>query len=185
LRGWAGDELLDSYEAERRPIGVANVRRSLQRGPQPHADGLSWDIGVRYESAVVREGAGAGQRAPHAWVRHQGSRISTIDLWEGRLTLLTGPQGGSWHRTAGDLAVDGLPIAALTAEKDVREEAPADEGALSRRYQLGMTGAALIRPDGYVAWSCPSVPDDADGVLRSAVDGALGRSSGWQVRQVA
>ena len=185
LRGWAGDELLDSYEAERRPIGVANVRRSLQRGPQPHADGLSWDIGVRYESAVVTEGAGAGQRAPHAWVRHHGSRISTIDLWAGRLTVLTGPQGGSWHRAAADLAVDGLPIVALAAEKDLREEAPADEGALSRRHQLGTTGAALIRPDGYVAWSCSSVPDDADGVLRSAVDGALGRSSGRQVRQVA
>ena len=185
LRGWAGDELLDSYEAERRPIGLANVRRSLQRGPQPPADGLSWDIGVRYESAVVTEGPGAGLRAPHAWVRHHDSRISTLDLFDGRLTLLTGPQGEAWHRAATDLAVDGLPIVALTAEKDLREEPPADKGALTRRYQLGMTGAALIRPDGYVAWSCSSVTDDAEGELRSAVDAALGRASGGQVRQVA
>ena len=81
--------------------------------------------------------------------------------------------------------IDGLPIVALTAEKDLWEEAPADKGALTRRYQVGRTGAALIRPDGYVAWSCSSVTDDADGVLRSAVDAALSRASGGQERQVA
>jgi putative polyketide hydroxylase len=32
LRGWtAGSELLESYEAERRPVGVRNTRRSAQR----------------------------------------------------------------------------------------------------------------------------------------------------------
>ena len=83
LRGWAGDSLLDSYESERRPIGEANVRRSLVRGPQPPADGLAWDTGVQYASPVLAAGSGTGQRAPHVWVRHRGARISTLDLFDG------------------------------------------------------------------------------------------------------
>lgn len=30
LRGWAGDSLLDTYEAERKPVDVRNVKRSLE-----------------------------------------------------------------------------------------------------------------------------------------------------------
>ena len=102
LRGWAGDSLLDSYELERRPIGEANVRRSLVRGPQPPADGLAWDTGVHYASPVIASGlgTGTGQRAPHVWVRHRGARVSTLDLFDGRLTVLTGPSGHAWRRAA-------------------------------------------------------------------------------------
>ena len=32
LRGQAGDALLDSYDAERRPVTANNVRRSLENG---------------------------------------------------------------------------------------------------------------------------------------------------------
>ena len=98
LRGWAGDSLLDSYQPERRPIGEANVRRSLLRGPQPPANGLAWDTGVRYTSPVIASGLGTGQRAPHVWVDYRGTRISTLDLFDGQLTLLTGPSSQPWRR---------------------------------------------------------------------------------------
>ena len=78
----AGDALLDSYEAERRPAGTASVLRSLRRGPEPSAAGVVEDLGVRYPPGE--------QRAPHAWVRHAGRSVSTIDLFDARLTLLTG-----------------------------------------------------------------------------------------------
>lgn len=45
LRGWAGEALLDSYEAERRPIGTENVLRSLRQTPAAPGEGLVWDIG--------------------------------------------------------------------------------------------------------------------------------------------
>ncbi len=42
LRGWAPPNLLDSYETERRPIGLHNVRRAAQpAGPAPPPAKLS------------------------------------------------------------------------------------------------------------------------------------------------
>ncbi|MGH3827488.1 MAG: FAD-dependent oxidoreductase, partial [Pseudonocardiaceae bacterium] len=140
LRGWAGAALLDSYEAERRPIGTQNVLRTLRRKIEFEGDELAWDIGTRYTSAVIMPGA--GQRAPHAWVRHDGSRVSTLDLFDGRLTVLTGAQGAPWRRAAAELAADGLPIVALSAGRELHDE----DGAFAQHYHLGAVGAALVRP---------------------------------------
>lgn len=173
LRGWAGEALLDSYEAERRPIGTENVLRSLRLGPQRAGEGLAWDIEVRYASAVVEAGPGTGERAPHAWLRRDGARISTLDLFDGRLTVLTGPGGGPWHRAATELAADGMPIVVLSAGRDLHDE----DGAFARHYRLGESGAALVRPDGYLAWRRLGPGGDARTALRSAVDLAMGRAA--------
>ncbi|MGH3874801.1 MAG: FAD-dependent monooxygenase [Pseudonocardiaceae bacterium] len=172
LRGWAGAALLDSYEAERRPIGIRNVLRTLRREIKFEGDELEWDIGTRYTSAVIEPGPGTGQRAPHAWVRHDGSRVSTLDLFEGRLTVLTGPQGEPWHQAVVELAATGLPIVALAAGHDLLDE----DGAFAQHYRLGAAGAALVRPDGYLAWHHPGTGSDPRAALRSAVALALGRA---------
>ncbi len=177
LRGWAGEALLDSYEAERRPISTENVLRSLGKGPTIKGNNLAWDIGARYTSAVIDSGIGNGERAPHVWVRYGGSRISTLDLFDGRLTVLTGPRGGPWRRAATELAAGGLPIAALSAGRELRDE----DGSFARHYHLGDTGAALIRPDGYLAWRRPGPASDARTALGSAAGLALGRTLGVPV----
>jgi 2-polyprenyl-6-methoxyphenol hydroxylase-like FAD-dependent oxidoreductase len=46
-RGWAGPDLLESYEAERRPVGEYRARRSLQMGGPPEPDPLGEDLGLR------------------------------------------------------------------------------------------------------------------------------------------
>jgi putative polyketide hydroxylase len=171
LRGWADPALLDSYEPERRPIGTENVLRSLQRGPGPKGDGLSWDIGVRYPSAVLDPAA--GHRAPHAWVRYRGSRTSTLDLFDGRLTLLTGRRGGPWRRAATELATAGTPITVFGVGRDLQDE----DGTFARCYPLGDNGAALIRPDGYLAWQASEPLVDAATDLRNAIDLVLGGST--------
>src|SRR5690349_6428919 len=51
-RGWAGEGLLDSYEAERRAAGEYRARRSLQRGGPPEPDPLGVDF-WHYASPVV------------------------------------------------------------------------------------------------------------------------------------
>jgi hypothetical protein len=133
---------------------------------------------VRYSSAVLTPWSGTadgvGSRAPHAWVRRGDGRISTLDLFDGRLTLLTGPDGVPWHRAVSDLADVGLPIAALAVGRDFDDE----DGTFARRYRLGRTGAVLVRPDGYLAWPHPGVngAGDAATELRAATDRALGRS---------
>jgi hypothetical protein len=163
VRGLAGDALLDSYEAERRPAGTASVLRSLRRGPEPSAAGVVEDLGVRYPSGE--------QRAPHTWVRHAGRWVSTIDLFDARLTLLTGSHGAYWRRPAAELASAELPITALSVGADLEDCA----GALGRAYALGPADAVLVRPDGYVAQRLPATATPrAD--LGAAVDGTLGRA---------
>jgi 2-polyprenyl-6-methoxyphenol hydroxylase-like FAD-dependent oxidoreductase len=170
LRGWAGEGLLDSYEAERYPIGTDNVLRSLSQDPLPEGANLAWDVGVRYTSAVIEAGPGTGQRAPHAWVRRGGSRVSTLDLFDGQLTVLTGPQGWSWCRAAAELAADGVPIVALS----VGHGMDAEDGGLAEGYRLGDAGAVLVRPDGFIAWRRAECIGDARMALRSAVGLATG-----------
>jgi putative polyketide hydroxylase len=171
LRGWADPALLDSYESERRPIGTENVLRSLRRGPGPEGDGLAWDVGVRYTSAVLDPGA--GHRAPHSWVRYRGSRTSTLDLFDGRLTLLTGRWGQPWRHAATELAVGGTPITVLGVDRDLQDE----DGTFARRYALGDNGAALVRPDGYLVWQASEPLVDAATDLRNAIDLVLGRAT--------
>lgn len=177
LRGWAGEALLDSYEAERRPIGTENVLRSLGKGYTVDGNGLTWDIEVCYTSAVIDSGIGIGERAPHVWVRRGGSRISTLDLFDGHLTVLTGPRSGPWRQAVAELAAGGLPIVALSAGRELHDE----DGSFARRYRLGDTGAALIRPDGYLAWRRPGPGSDARTALGSAAGLALGRTLGVPV----
>jgi 2-polyprenyl-6-methoxyphenol hydroxylase-like FAD-dependent oxidoreductase len=75
LRGWAGEVLLDSYEAERRPIGTENVLRSLGKGRTVDGDGLAWDIGVRYTSAVID----SGDRTPGSACMGAVRRVPDLD----------------------------------------------------------------------------------------------------------
>jgi 2-polyprenyl-6-methoxyphenol hydroxylase-like FAD-dependent oxidoreductase len=167
LRGWAGADLLDSYEVERRPIATANVRRSLRPGPEPEGNGLVGDIGVRYASAVRSSASDAGEnddragdvgttvrvgeRAPHVWIERTGidaaRRMSLLDLLEGRLTLLTGRHGGAWAAAATAVARGGTSLDVIRVGQHIH----LIDGDLERKYRLGESGAVLIRPDGYVA----------------------------------
>jgi 2-polyprenyl-6-methoxyphenol hydroxylase-like FAD-dependent oxidoreductase len=83
LHGWAGPALLDSYEAERRPVAAHNVARSADPNGSVRAadEGLQVDLGGRIR---------------HAWV---ADGVSTLDLVGPGLTLFTGP----------DAPVAGLP----------------------------------------------------------------------------
>jgi 2-polyprenyl-6-methoxyphenol hydroxylase-like FAD-dependent oxidoreductase len=176
-RGLGGDALLDGYEAERRPVGQENVLRSLGRGGTPGSTGgLEHDLGVGYgavRGADVLTAAAAGARAPHVPVRWAGRQVSTLDLFDGRLTLLTGPAGIGWRAAAAALYDAGLPLAALSAGLDLR-----GDGELVRRYGLGDRAAVLVRPDGHCG---PALPDVGHGhrhghldVLTGAVDAVLG-----------
>lgn len=92
------------------------------------------------------------------WVTYEGARASTIDLFDGRLTLLTGPCADEWRAATGELGSAGVPIRVLTLGHELED--PSE--ALSTAYGLGKGGAVLVRPDGYVAWAAtPGQPADA------------------------
>ena len=86
LRGWARPELLDSYEAERRPVAEHNVARSRRPGRHMRDadDELHVDLGGRHPARVASR-----LRRPH---------VSTLDLLGPGLTLFTGPDARAWAR---------------------------------------------------------------------------------------
>ncbi|MBV9922944.1 MAG: FAD-dependent monooxygenase, partial [Pseudonocardia sp.] len=147
-RGWAGEDLLSSYEEERRSIGESRARRSLQRGGPPGPDPLGEDVGMRYASSVVA--SDGGERASHAWVTVEGRRCSTLDLFDGRLTLLAGRDAAVWRAAADRIA--GPPLAVV---------------------DVGRDDAVLVRPDGHVGWR-PATADRPEEQLRAGLDLALG-----------
>ena len=129
-------------------------------------DPLAHDFGVTYTSSAISDGGRlAGRRAPHAWVLVQDRRISTLDLFGDRLTLLTGPDGARWRDQAAALAATGVPIVCYSATREFADP----EGAFAETYGLGRHGAVLVRPDGYVMW------DSTNPIgLTTAVNAVLG-----------
>jgi putative polyketide hydroxylase len=134
LGGWAGDALLDSYDAERRPVAEATSARAAARSaehshpgyaPAPGTGGgpqrgiLNVALGYRYPRGAVVGADPAtpvvpdrldlsgepGSRAPHLAVRHRGEQISTLDLYETSFVLLSDAEAGrGWHEAAVRLA---------------------------------------------------------------------------------
>ncbi|QYN32328.1 FAD-dependent oxidoreductase [Pseudonocardia sp. DSM 110487] len=179
VRGLAGDVLLDSYAAEREPLGRALAARSLREEREPD-DGLPTDLGRSYRSPVVADDGAAparghsrtarpGERALHVWVRWRGRRASVLDLFEDRLTVLTGHGGAGWRRAAA--RTPGVPLEVLVAGRDL----PDPSGSLCAAYRLGPDSAVLVRPDGIVAWRHDGPCADHGVTLAGAVETALGR----------
>ena len=74
LRGWAGPEVLDTYEAERRPVAEHHAARSAD----PNGARRSVDHEMRID---------LGGRLPHVWTSTAADRVSTVDLLGPGLTM--------------------------------------------------------------------------------------------------
>jgi 2-polyprenyl-6-methoxyphenol hydroxylase-like FAD-dependent oxidoreductase len=192
LNGTAGPGLLDSYDAERRPVGEFTVEQSYSRyvtrvapylgtdGIQPVQDDLYLELGYRYASAAImtesgddatplhpREGGGRpGTRAPHVWVDRDGQRISTLDLFGRNFTLLVGARGDAWRDQA------RAAEARLGVTIDVYQQDAELSGDVTTPYGIAAEGATLVRPDGYVAWRSAAATTASDAlatVLRTVL----------------
>ncbi|MFD5542025.1 FAD-dependent oxidoreductase [Streptomyces sp. NPDC127079] len=199
LDGWAGPGLLDSYDAERRPVALATSARASARSvehshpgfaPAPGigANGrggiLNVVLGYRYpkgavvgadpEQPLVPDGMNLtgqpGSRAPHLWLRQAGERISTLDLYERSLVLLSGPDT-PWHRAARRIADTErvrLEAYGIGTGGDLVPDAAGTDWA--RAHGTTGDGAVLVRPDGFVAWRSESAAHgDAEAELREVL----------------
>jgi 2-polyprenyl-6-methoxyphenol hydroxylase-like FAD-dependent oxidoreductase len=131
-KGWAGQDLLDSYELERRPVAEHNVARSADPdgSRRPAGDELRADLGGRLQ---------------HYWITTPRGRISTLDLLGPGSTLLTGPAGRPWQTVAGHVTGSGpLSVHSLDA-------------ITARALGIQRRDAQLYRPDGVLAhrWTLP------------------------------
>jgi putative polyketide hydroxylase len=120
LRGWGGEDLLDSYEDERRPVAEFNTGRSVRSDGSilPSSVGLNADI---------------GGRIAHVWVARDAGLISTLDLLGDGLTVFAGPD---WD---GSLPHDGATP--TTVERL--------DAIAARGLGLAPAGSLLVRPDGH------------------------------------
>ncbi|MBN8987938.1 MAG: FAD-dependent monooxygenase [Rhizobiales bacterium] len=167
LAGTSMPHLLDTYDAERRPIGWLRHQQTFSRPDYAkwvdatfEPDRLFGDDAMEFgqlvrSSAVIGAGddlpaaasptvwAGQpGTRAPHAWIGRGGETISTLDLFGKDFILMTEDQ--AWLA-----AIGGLPIKGYLVGFDIVFP---EGGAFETRFGICGKGATLIRPDGIVAW---------------------------------
>jgi 2-polyprenyl-6-methoxyphenol hydroxylase-like FAD-dependent oxidoreductase len=194
LRGLAGPELLETYDAERRPIGELTVEQAYARyvtrvapylgteDMQPMVDDISMEIGHRYNSSAValepggeqalhehphRSTGRPGSRAPHVFLVRGGERLSTLDLFGGNFVLLAAAEGRAWRDAAlGAAARLGLPLDIyIVGDGDLLDP----QGNFPDAFGLSRVGGVLVRPDGVVAWRAK----DEDGASERAMHGVL------------
>ncbi|MDG3010144.1 hypothetical protein G4X40_08265 [Rhodococcus sp. D2-41] len=169
----------------RSDLDVETVLRETRR----YGNHLGVEFGTFYDSpAVIPDGttrpavdddysdyqqsATPGCRAPHVWLGRSGT-VSTVDLFGSGFTVLTGSRGGAWRAAAGRAAsVFGLPVACYNVGDPGLED---DRREFLDMYEIGDTGAVLVRPDGYVAWRCPELPADPGDEVERVLSQILAR----------
>ncbi|MFJ5829141.1 FAD-dependent oxidoreductase [Streptomyces sp. NPDC093089] len=162
-------------------------------GPQGKKSGILNEVlGYRYPQGavlgtdpampVVPEGlrltGEPGSRAPHMWLNRAGTRVSTLDLYERSLVLLSSEDGaGDWHAAATRVAQQlSVPLDSyrIGAGPDA-ELTPASETDWTEVHGVTPDGAVLVRPDGFVAWRSEGASADPGAAMRQALTAILGR----------
>jgi 2-polyprenyl-6-methoxyphenol hydroxylase-like FAD-dependent oxidoreductase len=202
-RGIAGPGLLDTYSAERRPISALTVeqaytRYALRVDPSlprddlmPPLDDAAIELGAIYQSSAVHPDHApeqqlddphartwtVGARVPHVPLTDNGSQISALDAADLGFALLADHGHDLWRRAAGEVEESlGVAVAVKPIDPGSMPE-PAEPPA--ENAGSGWTGAALIRPDGVIAWK-PQVPAaEAAGQLGAVMAGLLSRDGTW------
>lgn len=187
INGVAHPDLLDTYDAERRPVADGTMAQALARlqawfkdpskqlpPPEPIVQDNTVVFGYRYPSGAfatdTRSGndslfedphkpsGSPGSRAPHLLVTRNGHAVSTIDLFSGRWVLLSGPEGNDWAKW-----IERSSAArALGVEwHGLRPAGELDDPAnrFADVFGVAATGAVLIRPDGFIAWRHATAAD--------------------------
>lgn len=143
LNGEAGPGLLETYDAERRPVAEFTVEQAYTRyvlrldpalgkeNLMPIVDEATVELGYRYHSTAVipeRDEDGSLWEDPREPTARPGSRAPHVALANGSSTL--------------DLfGRDFVLLAGSEVDPSVAEA-----------YGIGPAGAVLVRPDGFVAW---------------------------------
>ena len=90
LHGWAPEHLLDTYERERRPIGLHNVGRAGEAGGAQRTtnEALPWDL---------------DDRLAHYWLDNDARRVSTLDRIGDGLTIFAAVVDPCWVDVVGQI----------------------------------------------------------------------------------
>ena len=192
LNGQAKEELLETYDAERRPIGKLRHDQIFTRPdyaahadkdapPIPIIDDVAMELGQLYRSSAVL-GAGKelppaqrpdqwdgqpGTRAAHVWMTKKGGeeKITSLDLFQKSWVLLS--EDAQWCTVASQAGNKvRIPVTSTRVGDDV---IPTNSEDFRKLFGIGEKGAMLVRPDGYIAWRCLELPASPVDVLCDAL----------------
>ncbi|WP_020578352.1 FAD-dependent monooxygenase [Actinopolymorpha alba] len=186
----AGDALLDSYEAERRPAEVAP-----ERGAVPEAPKRSWlpfrrrrsaqldRLGAHYRTSPLSQNLG-GKRV----LLRAGDRLPDLRLWSVRdareIRLLDLLRGTHWTVLGlGSVTAEAVTSVRLRFGTAVHSEVISGGSGVpgvtlldqfgDARRALGRRGGSVlvVRPDGYLGLRCGPVAEIAAAYLEDLIPG--------------
>jgi 2-polyprenyl-6-methoxyphenol hydroxylase-like FAD-dependent oxidoreductase len=199
LKGIAGPELLSTYNTERQPVGELAMQQAYARyvlrvvpergreGMQPIVADLHMEIGYGYRSPAIISEPGSeaplhgdphrakgmpGTRAPHIWLERDGKPISSFDLFTKNFCVLAAPDGGAWCEAA--RTEFGLPLDAHHIDHGALRD---PQQRFVEAYGVSASGAALVRPDGFIAWRAADASGANTATMRKVLASLLCRSA--------
>lgn len=190
LSGTSSPSLLETYDAERRPVALLRHDQIFARAdfkvhlhketPASEViDDNAMELGQLYVSkgftgvddklpAALKPDEWAGQpgtRMPHFRAVRDGESVSVLDTLDGVSWVLFS-KAEEWKGVAEEVQKQSSSrIYGVQVGKDI---SPADGDIFQRAFGVTGTGASLVRPDGYIAWRTLHMPSDAVKVLRNA-----------------
>jgi hypothetical protein len=195
FEGWGGNELLDSYDEERRPVfkeigedfiaariaweGELINRHDPDR--EPEAFKRAWDELKTGSGPIVRNYEPNYEGSPVLFGPPNGlSRARGDYMFRARAGHHLAPRDLSSGRNVFEELGNGFALLAFGVEDDA--VTPFEHSARTRRIPLKVvrdsrTGGredyearlVLVRPDQYVAWTGDAAPADADAIMRKVV----------------
>lgn len=193
LQGWGGGKLLDSYDAERRPVFESTARDFIEKAINSDRDFLQAFDPERDPAAFEAEwtARGSGARAEvgafepnyrgspivggsrdarpsakgkHAFAARAGHHLAPQKLASGRNVYEELGPGFTLLAFGADEAAGGFAACAESLGLPLNVVSDG-EGEASRAYEARLV---LVRPDQFVAWAADYAPDDPAEILAQA-----------------
>jgi 2-polyprenyl-6-methoxyphenol hydroxylase-like FAD-dependent oxidoreductase len=188
LRGWGGAALLDSYDAERRPVFASTAKDFIERfiredraflrdhSPErdPEAFARAWyarnegasevfAFEPNYEGSPIIGGPGRpSAKGDHRFEARAGHHLAPRELSDGMTTYQA--LGPGFTLFAFGQGEDAAAFASAAEAREIPFSA-VEDGYEGERRDYG-SPLILVRPDGFVAWA--GAAGDADAILARA-----------------